>query len=137
MRVELGVAEFHQPRPIRPQEDAPHRPTRIDLAEDLAVGRHLPQVECRDGVGGFGGILIFGMDWAPPAATWRSFELMAEYVRPRLSGANDARQASYQFAKANQSENRIKVRGAIQTATEKFEAETGQAVIRRAEFGDK
>ena len=62
---------------------------------------------------------------------------MAEYVRPRLSGANDARQASYEFAKANQNENRIKVQGAIQTATEKIEAETGEAVIRRAEFGDK
>ena len=90
-----------------------------------------------DGVGGFGGLLMFGMDWAPPAATWRSFELMAEYVRPRLTGANQARQGSYDFAKANQDDNRIKVRGAIQTATEKFETESGEAVIRRAEFGDK
>jgi hypothetical protein len=48
-----------------------------------------------DGVGGFGGLLIFGMDWAPPPATWRSFELMAEYVRPRLSGANQARQSGF------------------------------------------
>ena len=90
-----------------------------------------------DGVGGFGGLLVFGMDWAPPAATWRSFELLAEYVRPQLTGANALRQASYDFAKANQDENRIKVRGAIRTATEKFEAESGEAVIRRAEFGDK
>jgi len=82
-------------------------------------------------------LLMFGMDWAPPAATWRSFELMAEYVRPRLTGANQARQGSYDFAKANQDDNRIKVRGAIQTATEKFETESGEAVIRRAEFGDK
>ena len=77
------------------------------------------------------------MDWAPPAATWRSFELMAEYVRPRLTGANTARLDSYDFARDNQNENRIKVRGAIQTATEKFEEDTGEAVIRRAEFGDK
>jgi hypothetical protein len=62
---------------------------------------------------------------------------MAEYVRPRLTGANQARQGSYDFAKANQDDNRIKVRGAIQTATEKFETESGEAVIRRAEFGDK
>ena len=48
-----------------------------------------------------------------------------------------AGQASYDFARDNQNENRIKVRGAIQTATEKFEAESGEAVIRRAEFGDK
>ena len=90
-----------------------------------------------DGVGGFGVLLLFGMDWAPPAATWRSFELMAEYVRPRLTGANKARLDSYDFARDNQNENRIKVRGAIQTATEKFEEDTGEAVIRRAEFGDK
>jgi limonene 1,2-monooxygenase len=36
--------------------------------------------------GGFGTFLLFGHDWASPAATKRSFELFAQYVMPRFTG---------------------------------------------------
>jgi limonene 1,2-monooxygenase len=47
-----------------------------------------------DESGGFGTFLLFGHDWASPAATRRSFELFAQYVMPHFSGQLDAPQAS-------------------------------------------
>jgi limonene 1,2-monooxygenase len=44
--------------------------------------------------GGFGTFLLFGHDWASPAATKRSFELFAQYVMPRFTGQLEAPAAS-------------------------------------------
>jgi limonene 1,2-monooxygenase len=44
--------------------------------------------------GGFGMFLLFGHDWASPAATRRSFELFAQYVMPHFSGQLAAPAAS-------------------------------------------
>ena len=44
--------------------------------------------------GGFGTFLLFGHDWASPAATKRSFELFAQYVMPHFTGQLEAPQAS-------------------------------------------
>jgi limonene 1,2-monooxygenase len=42
--------------------------------------------ELVDESGGFGTFLLFGHDWADPAATRRSFELFAQYVMPHFRG---------------------------------------------------
>jgi limonene 1,2-monooxygenase len=47
-----------------------------------------------DESGGFGTFLLFGHDWASPAATRRSFELFAQYVMPHFAGQLAAPQAS-------------------------------------------
>ena len=44
--------------------------------------------------GGFGTFLLFGHDWASPAATLRSFELFAQYVMPHFTGQLERPQAS-------------------------------------------
>ena len=44
--------------------------------------------------GGFGAFLLFGHDWATPAATLRSAELFAQYVMPKFQGQLDAPAAS-------------------------------------------
>jgi limonene 1,2-monooxygenase len=47
--------------------------------------------------GGFGTFLLFGHDWASPAATLRSFELFAQYVIPHFTGQLDAPAASCEW----------------------------------------
>jgi limonene 1,2-monooxygenase len=49
----------------------------------------------RQKLGGFGAVLLFGNDLAPWPAQCRSFELIAEFVKPRFARANVLRQASY------------------------------------------
>jgi limonene 1,2-monooxygenase len=44
--------------------------------------------------GGFGGFMLFGHDWATPAATLRSTELFAQYVMPKYQGQLAAASAS-------------------------------------------
>ena len=44
--------------------------------------------------GGFGTFLLFGHDWASPAATKHSFELFAQYVMPYFTGQLERPQAS-------------------------------------------
>jgi limonene 1,2-monooxygenase len=44
--------------------------------------------------GGFGTFLLFGHDWANPAATRNSFELFAQYVMPHFTGQLEAPQQS-------------------------------------------
>jgi limonene 1,2-monooxygenase len=47
-----------------------------------------------DESGGFGTFLLFGHDWASPAATKHSFELFAQYVMPAFTGQLDPPAAS-------------------------------------------
>jgi len=76
----------------------------------------------RDRLGGMGAILVFGNDIAPWPAQQRSFELLAEFVKPHFSGANAARRASYAWVAQNQVENRQKGQGAVAAAIAEFEA---------------
>ncbi|SHV08933.1 limonene 1,2-monooxygenase [Mycobacteroides abscessus subsp. abscessus] len=52
-----------------------------------------------DRSGGFGGFLMLGHDWAPPAATLHSYELFAREVIPHFKGQITAPQASHEWAK--------------------------------------
>ena len=74
----------------------------------------------RNTLGGLGAVLVFGNDLAPWPAQLRSFELLAEFVKPHFSKVNAARRASYQWAAENQNENRQKGQSAVAAATEEF-----------------
>jgi limonene 1,2-monooxygenase len=54
----------------------------------------------RQKLGGFGTVLLFGNDLAPWPAQCRSFELIAEFVKPHFSKANALRAASYKATAA-------------------------------------
>jgi limonene 1,2-monooxygenase len=75
-----------------------------------------------DLTGGFGGVLVFAQDWANWQATQRSFELIAEEVRPRLRGSNVLRQASYDRNAPIQDANRALAQAGIAEAQARFEA---------------
>jgi limonene 1,2-monooxygenase len=72
--------------------------------------------------GGFGGVLVFAQDWANWQATQRSFELIAEEVRPRLRNSNVLRQASYDRNAPIQEANRALARAGIEEAQARYEA---------------
>ncbi len=76
----------------------------------------------REKVGGFGGVLVFQHDWANWQASQRSFELLAEEVRPRINGTNRMRQESYDRIAPDQDANRALARQAVGEAQERFEA---------------
>ncbi|MBS1693812.1 MAG: LLM class flavin-dependent oxidoreductase [Actinobacteria bacterium] len=48
--------------------------------------------------GGFGTLLLLGHDWAPPAATYHSYELFAREVIPHFTGQLIAPRASHDWA---------------------------------------
>ena len=62
-----------------------------------------------DQSGGFGTFLMFGHEWADPAATLRSYELFARYVMPHFQGQLEPVQASYDWIVG--SEGRFVTRG--------------------------
>jgi limonene 1,2-monooxygenase len=73
-------------------------------------------------VGGFGGVLVFQHDWANWQASLRSFELIAEEVRPRLNRANALRQDSYDRNAPHQENNRALARQGVVEAQERYDA---------------
>jgi limonene 1,2-monooxygenase len=62
--------------------------------------------------GGFGGIMMLAHDWADWEATKRSYELFARYVLPKFNGANEARNESMEWMRANREEFSAKNRAA-------------------------
>ena len=78
-------------------------------------------------LGGFGTILVFGNDLAPWTAQLRSFELLAEFVKPHFNQSNAFRRRSYAWAKANQDQNRQEGLTAVAQATETYNAARAKA----------
>jgi limonene 1,2-monooxygenase len=54
--------------------------------------------------GGFGGLLVWGHEWASREATLRSYELLARYVMPRFQGSLAGIEASNAVARARHEE---------------------------------
>lgn len=54
----------------------------------------------QEATGGFGGLLLWGHEWAPTAAVHRSYELIARYVMPRVRGDFAGMEASQAVARA-------------------------------------
>jgi limonene 1,2-monooxygenase len=63
--------------------------------------------------GGFGAFLFMAHNWAPWAATKRSYELMARYVFPKFQNLNDNRTASIAWVKENKEAFTTEVRAAV------------------------
>ena len=74
----------------------------------------------RQKLGGFGAVLLFGNDLAPWPAQQRSFELIAEFVKPHFSGANALRAASYRKTAAVINEYRQEAGAASAAAAEAY-----------------
>ncbi|MGH6911696.1 MAG: LLM class flavin-dependent oxidoreductase, partial [Phenylobacterium sp.] len=70
----------------------------IGTPDDAA--RRIQQLVDESG-GGFGAFLFMAHNWAPWAATKRSYELMARYVFPKFQNLNDNRDASIAWVKEN------------------------------------
>ncbi len=79
----------------------------------------------RQKLGGFGAVLLFGNDLAPFPAQMRSFELIAEFVKPHFSRANALRQASYKVTAAAIGEYRKEAGSASEAATDAYKAGRG------------
>jgi limonene 1,2-monooxygenase len=69
--------------------------------------------------GGFGCLLLQATNWARFEATKRSYELFMRYALPKFSGANQAREESYAWMRANTEEFSGAVMSASRKATEK------------------
>jgi limonene 1,2-monooxygenase len=74
----------------------------------------------RQKLGGFGAVLLFGNDLAPWPAQQRSFELIAEFVKPHFSRANALRAASYKTTAAQIGEYRQEAGAASASAIDAY-----------------
>src|SRR5579883_1324358 len=54
--------------------------------------------------GGFGALIAFAHDWAPREAQWRSYEMLARYVVPRVQGLIEPVQRSADFVSEHKRE---------------------------------
>src|SRR5215469_1514337 len=79
----------------------------------------------RQKLGGFGAVLLFGNDLAPWTAQLRSFELIAEFVKPHFSRANALRAASYKDVAASIGDYRQAAAGASNAATDAYQSRRG------------
>ena len=79
----------------------------------------------RQKLGGFGAVLVFGNDLAAWPAQLRSFELIAEFVKPHFSRANALRHASYDKTAAAIGEYRQEAGAASASATDAYKSRQG------------
>lgn len=87
--------------------------------------------------GGFGCLLVHSHDWADRAATFRSFELLADAVFPRFQGSADRAYASRDWVLRNSIKNQSDKRRALTEAIESYEEESGYRVAAADRFGVK
>jgi limonene 1,2-monooxygenase len=76
---------------------------------------------------GFGCALIFGHEWASPAATRRSFELIAQYVMPHFDGQAEWPERSCEWVTGSGGEFVNRAAGAIMKAITDDAAAQGQS----------
>jgi limonene 1,2-monooxygenase len=76
-----------------------------------------------DESGGFGTFLLFGHDWASPAATKHSFELFAQYVMPHFTGQLERPAASCNWFTGSGGEFVNRAIGAITKAITDYASE--------------
>jgi limonene 1,2-monooxygenase len=86
----------------------------------------------RQKLGGFGAVLLFGNDLAPWPAQCRSFELIAEFVKPHFAHANVLRQASYDATAQTIGELRQGAMAASNAATEAYKGKQSRFADRAA-----
>ncbi|HUV09496.1 MAG TPA: LLM class flavin-dependent oxidoreductase [Acidimicrobiia bacterium] len=77
--------------------------------------------------GGFGTFLVFGHEWADPAATRHSYELFARHVMPHFQGQLDPLQSSYDWLVGSEGRFVAAASGAIDKAIQDHAAERAAA----------
>ena len=77
--------------------------------------------------GGFGTFLVFGHEWADPAATRHSYELFARHVMPHFQGQLDPLQSSYDWLVGSEGRFVAAASGAIDKAIQDHAAERAGA----------
>ena len=82
-----------------------------------------------DQSGGFGAFLFMAHNWAPFAATKRSYELFARYVTPKFQDLNLNRDASMDWVRGNKDEFMGQARAAVGARILQHAAEKGVANI--------
>jgi limonene 1,2-monooxygenase len=106
--VEFGILEFaryfRHVLPVNPVGDADDVASILDYCDTsgfAVVGTPDDAVEQIERLveqsGGFGTFLVFGHEWADPAATRHSYELFARSVMPHFQGQLAAPQASHDW----------------------------------------
>jgi len=122
----IGYANDVVPAPNPIPRDLPDPVAYINESQRGIIGtpadviREIERVQ--EALGGFGTLLIYQNDWANWPSTLRSFELIAEEVRPHFTRANRLRQASYDRIAPHSEENRLLARTAVAEATTRFES---------------
>lgn len=76
----------------------------------------------REGSGGFGGLLVWGNEWASPEKVHRSYELLARYVVPRFQGSLAGIESSNAIARARAEISGRERVAAIEAAQVAYEA---------------
>lgn len=77
----------------------------------------------RERSGGFGGLLVWGNEWAPRDSVLRSYELLARHVMPRYQGALAGIEASNAVARARSAQAGRERTAAVEAARRTYEAE--------------
>ena len=72
--------------------------------------------------GGFGAIMSFAHNWAPWAATQRSYELIARYVMPHFQNSLAIRKQSYDYSANNHDLLAGQARDAVQSEIDRYQA---------------
>jgi limonene 1,2-monooxygenase len=95
----------------------------IGTAEDAVA--QIERLEKQSG--GFGSYLLIHQEWARHEATLKSYELFANYVKPRFQGSTARLEAAKDYAISKWTEFDARQGAAIQAATERHAAERAAA----------
>ena len=71
--------------------------------------------------GGFGGLMVWGQEWAGTEATNRSYELLARYVAPKFQGALEGLERSNAVARSNTEVLQRARTAGVERAQERYE----------------
>ncbi|MFO7590596.1 MAG: LLM class flavin-dependent oxidoreductase [Acidimicrobiia bacterium] len=132
--VEFGIVEFSRYfrhiLPASPVGDGEDVETILDYCDQSGfaiIGTPddaIRQIErLVEQSGGFGTFLIFGHEWADPAATRASYELFARYVMPHFQGQLAPVQSSYDWIVGSEGRFVDAASGAIDKAIQDHAAE--------------
>jgi len=132
--VEFGILDFaryfRHVLPVSPVGDGDDVPTILadcDSSGFAIIGTPddaIRQIQrLADQSGGFGTFLIFGHEWADPAATKKSYELFARHVMPHFQGQLDPIQASHDWIAGSDGRFVNAASGAIDKAIQDHAAE--------------
>lgn len=77
--------------------------------------------------GGFGSYLLIHHEWARPEATLKSYELFANYVKPKFQGSTDRLAKAEEYARSRWAELNKRAGEAIEAATERHARERADA----------